>query len=81
MLVKTQGFAILLKIIASAAPILVSVFAFLTFVAQGHELTVGIAFTVRFFDVVPRLSDNRFAVNSLVWNDKASYLHCGPGLY
>ena len=56
MLVKTQGFAILLKIIASAAPILVSVFAFLTFVAQGHELTVGIAFTVRFLDVVTRLS-------------------------
>jgi ABC-type multidrug transport system fused ATPase/permease subunit len=37
---------IMLAFVWTCAPILVSVFSFMAFVAQGHELTVSIAFTV-----------------------------------
>ena len=37
----------------SCAPVLVSICSFLAFVLQGNELTIGIAFTVRFSSVVP----------------------------
>jgi hypothetical protein len=38
--------SIMLAFIWTCAPILVSVFSFMAFVAQGKELTVSIAFTV-----------------------------------
>lgn len=36
----------LLSLVWSCGPIFVSVLAFYAYVAQGHELTIGIAFTV-----------------------------------
>lgn len=45
-MVKTQMIVLFFKMLATAVPISVSVLAFLVYVAQGKELTVGIAFTV-----------------------------------
>jgi hypothetical protein len=45
--------SVLFQLLWSCAPVLVSVSSFLAFVLQGNELTVGIAFTVRFSSFVP----------------------------
>lgn len=45
-LVKSRLNSIMFQILWTTAPILVSVISFLTFVAQGNELTLGVAFTV-----------------------------------
>jgi len=46
-LVKSRMNSIMFQILWTTAPILVSIISFLTFVAQGKELTLGTAFTVR----------------------------------
>ena len=45
-LVKSRLNSIMFQVLWTTAPILVSVISFLTFVAQGNELTLGVAFTV-----------------------------------
>ena len=44
-LIKSRINSIMFQVLWTTAPILVSVLSFLTFVAQGNQLTLGTAFT------------------------------------
>ena len=52
-MIKARLNSVLFQLLWSCAPVLVSICSFLAFVLQGNELTIGIAFTVRFSSFVP----------------------------
>lgn len=52
-MIKARLNSVLFQLLWSCAPVLVSICSFLVFVVQGNELTIGIAFTVRFSSFLP----------------------------
>lgn len=52
-MIKARLNSVLFQLLWSCAPVLVAISSFFVFVLQGNELTVGIAFTVRFPSFVP----------------------------
>ncbi len=80
-LVKSRLNSIMFQILWTTAPILVSVISFLTFVAQGNELTLGVAFTVSSKNQIKfgRLLIRRNADYCTFQHDKVPF-KCNPHL-